>query len=167
MARSFDFSVESSVGVEQIHSAFSEEGYWLARLAAFGGVGRLDSFVVDADGSVHVVTIQDLRNALLPGLFAKLYPRDLAIVQAETWSLIGSGLVCGKVSTTARGAPGSGLGTVSLAEAKDGSRLKCTATAEIKVPFVGARLESYVGHQMVEETPVMLGFTARWIAEHS
>ena len=53
MPRSFDFSVESSVSVEQIHSAFSEEDYWLARLAAFGGVGRLDSLIIDTDGSVH------------------------------------------------------------------------------------------------------------------
>jgi hypothetical protein len=45
--RSFDFSIESPVSVEQIHSAFSEKDYWLARLAAFGGIGRLDSFVVD------------------------------------------------------------------------------------------------------------------------
>ena len=56
MPRSFDFSVESSVSVEQIHSAFSEEDYWLARLAAFGGIGRLDSLIIGTDGSVHVVT---------------------------------------------------------------------------------------------------------------
>jgi hypothetical protein len=45
--RSFDFSIESPVSVEQIHSAFSEKDYWLARLAAVGGIGGLDSFVVD------------------------------------------------------------------------------------------------------------------------
>ena len=72
MPRSFDFSVESSASVEQIHSAFSEEDYWLARLAAFGGIGRLDSLIIGTDGSVHVVIIQDLRHDLLPGLFAKL-----------------------------------------------------------------------------------------------
>ncbi len=55
--RSFDFSVESPASVEQIHSAFSEEDYWLARLAAFGGVGRLDSLIIDTDGSVTVVII--------------------------------------------------------------------------------------------------------------
>jgi hypothetical protein len=42
--RSFDFSIESPVSVEQIHSAFSEKDYWLARLAAVGGIGGLDSF---------------------------------------------------------------------------------------------------------------------------
>jgi len=38
MPRSVDFSVESSASVEQIRSAFSAEDYWLARLAAFGGL---------------------------------------------------------------------------------------------------------------------------------
>ena len=42
--------------------AFSEEAYWLARLAAFGGVGRLDSLITDTDGSVHVVIVWDLRH---------------------------------------------------------------------------------------------------------
>ncbi|TPG26169.1 DUF2505 domain-containing protein [Mycolicibacterium hodleri] len=167
MARTFDFSVESTVSVEEIHSAFAEEDYWLARLATFGGIGKLDSFAIDTSGAVHVVIVQDLRNDLMPGLFAKLYPRDLAVVQDETWSLVGSGLVRGEVSTAARGAPGSGSGTVLLAAPPSGSRLNCTATAKVKVPLVGGKIESLVGRQMVEETPVMLRFTAQWIMENA
>jgi hypothetical protein len=166
MPRSFDFSVNSPVSVEQIHSAFSEEDYWLARLAAFGGVGRLDSLTIDTDGSVHVGIVQDLRHDWLPGLFAKLYPRDLEVVQNETWSLIGATMMRGEISTAARGAPGSGLGTV-LMTPQNGSRLKCTATVEIKVPLIGGKIAGYVGRQMVEETPVMLDFTAKWITDHA
>ena len=167
MPRSFEFTVECSVSVEQIHSAFSDEDYWRARLAAFGGSGRLDSLSLGTDGSVHVVIVQDLRQDWLPGLFAKLYPRDLEVVQNETWSLIDGGQVSGAISTTARGAPGSGLGTVLLAPARNASRLKCTATVEVKVPFIGGQIESYMGRQMVEETPAMLGFTTKWITEHA
>jgi len=167
VARSFDFSVESSVSVEQIHAAFSEEEYWLARLAAFGGSGKLDSLTIDADSSVHVVIVQDLRHELLPGLFAKLYPRDLEVVQNETWSLIGKGLVRGEVSTAAPGVLGSGVGTVLLAPAQIDSHLDCTATMEVKVPLVGGKIEDYMGRQMVKETPVMLRFTANWIAENA
>ena len=36
MPRSFDVSVESPASVEQVHCAFSDEDYWLARFAAFG-----------------------------------------------------------------------------------------------------------------------------------
>ena len=159
--------VESSVTVEQIHSAFSEEDHWLARLAAFRGSGRLDSLTIGTDGSVHVVIIQDLRQDWLPGLFAKLYPRDLKVVQNETWSLIGRGLVRGEVSTTARGALGTGLGTVVLAPTQIDSHLNCTAMVEVKVPLVGGKIESYMCRQMVEATAAMLRFTGKWIAEHA
>jgi hypothetical protein len=67
--RSFDFSIESPVSVEQFHSAFSETDYWLA---AFGGIGRLDTFVVDTDGLVTVVIKGDLRGEGLPGLVANV-----------------------------------------------------------------------------------------------
>ena len=165
MPRSFDFTVKSSVSVQQIHSAVSEEDYWLARLAAFGG-GRLDSLIIDTDGPVHVVIVQDLRHDLLPGFFAKLYPRDLEVVQKATWSLIGGGIVRGKVSIAARGAPGSGLGTMLMGP-QDGSLLKCTTTVQFNVPLIGGQIESYVGRQMVEETPVMLRFTTKWITENA
>lgn len=138
--------------VERIQSAFSEEDYWLARLAAFGGIGRLDSLIVDTDGSVTVAIIGDVRHEGLPGLVAKLYPREWQVVQNETWSPIDGGRVRGEVSIATRGAPGSGLGLVLLAPAQNGSRLKCTATVEFKVPLIGGKIESYVGRQMVEET---------------
>ena len=78
MPRSVDFSIESPASVEQIHSAFSEEDYWLARLAAFGGIGKLDSFITGTDGSVTVVVIQDARHERMPGLVAKFYPCAVA-----------------------------------------------------------------------------------------
>jgi Protein of unknown function (DUF2505) len=167
MPRSFDFSVESPVSVEQIHSAFSEEDYWLARLAAFGGIGRLDSLIVGTDGSVTVVIIGDVRHEGLPGLVAKLYPREWQVVQNETWSPIDGGRVRGEVSIATRGAPGSGLGMVLLAPAQNGSRLKCTATVEFKVPLVGGKIESFIGHQLVQQIAVIQRFTTKWITEHA
>jgi hypothetical protein len=167
MPRSFDLSAESSATVEQIHSAFSEEDYWLAGLAEFGGIGRLDSFIIGADGSVTVVMIQDLRRDWLPGLVAKFYPGDLEVVQNETWRPIGGGLVRGEVCIAARGVPGSGLGTVLLAPAQNGSRMKCTATVEFKVPLVGGKIESFIGRQLVEQIAVKQRFTTKWITEHA
>jgi Protein of unknown function (DUF2505) len=167
MPRSFDFSVESPVSVERIHSAFSEEDYWLARLAAFGGIGRLDSLIVGTDGSVSVAIIGDVRHEGLPGLVAKLYSREWQVVQNETWSPIDGGRVRGEVSFATRGAPGSGLGTVLLAPAQNGSRLKCTAIVEFKVPLVGGKIESFVGGLLVQQISEIQRFTAKWIAEHA
>jgi Protein of unknown function (DUF2505) len=178
MPRSFDLSVESSASVEQIHSAFSEEDYWLARLAAFGGIGRLDSLIIRTDGSVTVVTIADMSDMRhdwlpglvedwLPGLIAKLYPGDLNVVHNETWSPIGGGQVRGEVSVAARGAPGSGLGVALLAPAQNGSRLKCTVTVEFKVSLVGGKIESFFGRHVVEQIADVQCFTTKWITEHA
>ena len=51
MPSSLDLVVEFPASVEQVHSAFSDEDYWLARLAAFGGSTTLDSLIVHADAT--------------------------------------------------------------------------------------------------------------------
>ena len=57
MPRRVDWSAEAPVGVEQLFSAFSDERYWLARLADYGaGTDTLNSLTVDAEGAVTVVT---------------------------------------------------------------------------------------------------------------
>jgi hypothetical protein len=164
--RSVDFSVASSATVQQIYSAFSEEEYWLARLAAFGGFGRLDSLIIDNDGAATVVIIHELRPDGLPGLFAKFFPSDWQVVQTETWSPIDDGVVRGEVGIATNGAPGSGLGTVLLAPARTGSRLNCTATVEFKVPLVGGKIESLIGRSLTQQISVIQRFTAKWITEH-
>lgn len=166
MPRSVDFSVESAASVEQIHSAFSTEDYWLARLAAFGGFGRLDSLITNTDGSATVIIIHELRHDGLPGLVAKFFPRDWQVVQTEKWSPIGDGLVRGEVGIATRGAPGSGVGTVLLTPSQNGSRLNCTATVEFKVPLVGGKIESVLSRSLAQQISVIQRFTAKWIAEH-
>jgi hypothetical protein len=164
--RSFDFSVESSASVEQVHWAFSEQDYWLARLSAFGGFGRLDSLIIDTDGSVTVDIIGDLRHESLPALAAKFFPSTWQVLQSETWSPIDGGQVRGEVSIVTRGAPGSGVGKILLAPAPTGSRLKCTATVEFKIPLVGGKIESVVGRGLAHQISIIQRFTAKWIAEH-
>jgi hypothetical protein len=82
MPRSFDLVAESPATVEQVHSAFSDEDYWLARLAAFGGADRLDSLIVDHDGTVTVATTQDLGRQALSGVL-RVLPGDLNILRKD------------------------------------------------------------------------------------
>ncbi|ORB65757.1 DUF2505 domain-containing protein [Mycolicibacterium tusciae] len=167
MPRSVDFSVDSSATVEQFHSAFCEESYWLARLAAFGGFGRLDTLTVDPDGSANVVIIQDLQHEGLPGLVAKFFPREWQVVQTETWRPIGDGQVRGEISIVSHGAPGSGFGTAVLAPAPKGSRLNCNATVEFKVPLIGGKIERLVGRLLAQQISGLQRYTAKWITEQA
>ena len=77
------------------------------------------------------------------------------------------GRVRGEVSIATRGAPGSGLGTVLLAPAQNGSRMNCTATVEFKVPLVGGKIESVMGRSLAQQFSVIQRFTAKWITEHA
>ena len=115
---------------------------------------------------VQVVTVQDLRTALLPKPFGKLYPRDLEIVQDQTWTLV-DGELHGTVRIEARGAPGSGRSSVVLAPAGDASQLRCTATVKVDVRFVGGTIEGMLSRQMVDDTPEMLRFTTEWLNEQA
>jgi hypothetical protein len=167
MPLSFDASFESPASVEQVHSAFSDEDYWLARIAAFGGSITLDSLIVDSDGTVIVTTTQDLRHGGLPGMLAKVYRGDLNIVRNETWRPIGGRRVSGEISVAAVGAPGSGRGVALLAPLAKGSRLIFTATVEFKVPLVGGKIESYIAGQLADGISEIQRFTTMWITEHA
>ena len=167
MPRLFDLSAESPASVEQIHSAFSDEDYWLARLAGFGaGTATLDSLIVDAGGTVIMATTLGLLRDRLSGLVTRLYRGDLDMVCNETWTPIRGGQVRGKVSMAVAGAPLSIRGAALLAPARSGSRLKYTTTVEVRVPLVGSKIESYVGGLLAEQIPAILRFTTGWVAEN-
>jgi hypothetical protein len=167
MPRSFDFSVDSSSTVEQIHLAFADEDYWRARLAKFGGLGSLDSLSVDSDGLVTAVVVTALRHDGLPGPVAKFFPREWRVVQNEKWNPVREGRMSGEVSVISHGAPMSGIGTALISPTRNGSRLKCKATVGVKVPLIGGKVEGIVGRLLVQNISAMQDFTTEWLSEQA
>lgn len=165
MPRSFEVPYESPASVDQVHAAFSDAEYWLARFAAFDAASTLDSLSVDADGTVAVGITQHLGRQLLPGLIAKLIPGDLRVLHTETWSLVGDGSLRGDVTVSAPAAFGSGRGSALLAPSGTGSRLQFNATVEFKVPLVGGAIERYVAREFAEGLPEIQRFTSGWVTE--
>src|SRR5689334_19622395 len=108
MPRSFDVSFQSPTSVEQIHSAFGSEDYWMARIAAFGASKTLDSLTVEPAGTVTVTDSEDLRQGGLPKMLAGLYRGDLHVRSTEKWSPAGDRQVNGEICVAVIGAPGSG-----------------------------------------------------------
>ena len=166
MSNSFDVSSESPASVEQVYSAYGDEGYWLARNAALGGSKALDSLVVDSDGTVTVTITEDLRHGMLPGILAKLYRGDLNIRSTERWKPAGGREVNGEISVAVTGAPGSGRAAAVLAPAGSGSRLNLTGTVEFKVPLVGGKIESYLAREFAQGIPEIQRFTTTWIGQN-
>jgi hypothetical protein len=167
MPRSFDVSFDSPASVEQIHSAFADEQYWLARLAAFGGNKALESLTVGSDGTVSAVVTEDLRHGGLPTILTTFYRGDLNIVSKETWAPIGDGCVSGEIGVAVIGAPGSGHGAAMLVPSVNGSRLTIAVTVEFKVPLVGGKVESFIAREFARGLPEIQRFTNTWIGEHA
>jgi hypothetical protein len=166
MPRSFDVTFESPAGVEQVHTAFGDKDYWLARLAALGGSRTLDSLILDRDGTVSVISTEDLRHGALPGILAKVYRGDLSVVTTEKWTPGGDGRVTGRIDVAVTGAPGSGQGDAVLAASGGGSRLDLAGTVRFNVPLVGGRIESYLAGLFADGLSAVQRFTDAWIGEH-
>src|SRR5271163_4366415 len=166
MPRSFDVSSDSPATVEQVHSAFGDEGYWLARIATLNGSTALESLMVDDDQTVRVVTTQDLGRDLLPGVVAKFYRRDLTVRHSETWRPI-DGQLRGKITVAVSGAPGSGSGAALVAPTHSGSNLTLSGMVEFKVPLVGGTIESFIAREFAQGIPNIQDFTAEWVIEHA
>jgi hypothetical protein len=167
MPRSFDVSFDSPASVEQVHAAFGDEKYWLARLAAFGGGKVLESLVVGSDGAVSAVVTEDLRHGGLPAILTTIARGDLNVVTTETWAPVGDDCVSGEISIAVTGAPGSGHGVAMLAPLGNGSRLKLSGTVQFNVPLVGGKVESFIAREFARGLPEIHRFTTTWIGEHA
>jgi hypothetical protein len=168
MPRPFEVQTDSPAGVGQILKAFGNAGYWRDRIDEFGGgATTLDSLEVDSEGAVAVATTQDMRHDLLPGPLTKVFRGNLSIVRTETWHRSGEDRVSGAITISAKGVPGSGVGTAALLPLPDGSRLSFTGTVEVKIPLVGGRVEKVICDQIVVEIPTLQRFTSEWIAQNA
>ncbi|MGV0740805.1 DUF2505 domain-containing protein [Mycolicibacterium sp. XJ870] len=168
MPRSFDMATEYDGSVEQVHRAFGDQRYWLARLADSGADdATLDKLTVTDDGGIDVATTQTLRADRLPGLVAQFHPGDLSIQREEHWAPIRDGRATGTVNGAIPGAPVALTGTAVLAPAGEKARLTVKITVEVKVPLVGGKIENFIGGQLVDLLIAEQRFTTVWIADNA
>lgn len=167
MSRTFDISTESPATVEQLHSAFSSEDYWIDRLAESDAPTTLDSLIIEADGTVTMCATQHLGRQLLPGFVAKLVRGDLKILHSETWGPVADRQVRGQVTVSAPGGLGSGRADALLTPEGNGSRMRFATTVEVKIPLLGGKMEKSIAADLAKNIPEMQRFTVTWIAKHT
>jgi len=172
MPRSFDMSTDYGVTVEEVLRAFSEEEYWLARLADSGADDTtLDSIQIGGpagdDGSIDVITTQVLRTDRLPGVITQFHRGDLRIRREERWEPITNGSSTANVTGSILDSPASLTGSAVLEPVAEtgGARLTLRATVEVRIPLVGGKLENFIGNQLVELLIAEQRFTTTWIGE--
>src|ERR1700756_4430636 len=172
MPRSFDMSTDYGVTVEEVLRAFSDEEYWLARLADSGAADTtLDSVQIGGPargaGGIEVITRRVLRSDRLPGVITQFHRGDLRIRREERWEPITNGSATANVTGSILDAPASLTGTAVLEPVSEsgGARMKLRATVEVRIPLVGGKLENFIGNQLVELLIAEQRFTTTWIGE--
>lgn len=167
MPRSFDMATEYGGTPAQVHAAFCDKQYWLARLAASGADdATLDAFRIGTDGGVDVVTTQVLRAERLPGIVHQFHHGDLEIRRAETWTgLAAAGSEASVAGSIAR-APVTLSGDARLRSVDERAQLTFRATVEVRIPLVGGKMEKFIGTQLVNLLTAEQQFTTAWIAEN-
>ncbi|CAJ1585643.1 DUF2505 domain-containing protein [[Mycobacterium] wendilense] len=166
MPRSFDLSANYQGSVAQVHAAFADEQYWLARLADSGADdATLDALEVAADGAIDVATTQVLRADRLPGFVAQFHQGDLHIKRAESWSAISGDRATATVAARIPGAPASVHGSGKLTPDGAGAKADLKVTVEVKIPLVGGKVEAFIGSQLVELLISEQRFTTAWILD--
>ncbi|GAY14678.1 DUF2505 domain-containing protein [Mycobacterium sp. shizuoka-1] len=167
MPRSFDMATDYEGSVEQVHQAFRDEQYWLARLADSGADdATLDSIRFTPDGGVEVTTTQVLRVDRLPAVVTQFHHGDLAIHRAESWTGLVDGRADSTVSGSIPGAPVTLTGQAQLMPSDERARLAFRATVEVRIPLVGGKVENFIGTQLVDLLIAEQRFTTMWIAQN-
>lgn len=153
--------------VEQVHRAFLDKQYWLARLAGSGADdATLNSIRATPDGGVEVSTTQVLRADRLPAVVHQFHHGDLEIRRAEHWTGLVGGQAEATVSGAIPGAPVTVTGSAALVPSELRAHLAFRATVEVRIPLVGGKVENLIGHQLVDLLIAEQRFTTRWIAEN-
>jgi hypothetical protein len=162
-------ATEYGGSVEQVHQAFRDEQYWLARLADSGADDySLDTLTVD-DRGIDIVTTQRLRSDRLPAVVTQFHRGDLALIREEKWSPIRDERSTATIQLTVIGAPATLTGDAVLVSANSGagSRLDFHATVQVNVPLVGGKIENFIGSQLVDLLIAEQRFTTVWITENA
>lgn len=166
MPRSFQLTAESPNSASRINATFADETYWRARLLRFDAGGpTLDSLVTDADGTTTVTVTLYFGVEQLPPPMNHLPGGALRIVQVEAWHEGDDGIVRGKITVDAPGAPVSGNGELSITPSAEGSQLSGMGTVDVRVPLIGGMIAGFVAAQLATGIQEIHEFTDAWIAE--
>lgn len=150
--------------VEQVHRAFSDEEYWLARLGDSGADhASLDAMMRDAAGNLHIKTTQTLRANRLPAVVTQFHRGDLSLIREEIWTPISDRRASAVVRGSIPGAPANLTGEAVLKAAEPGSQMTVAATIEVRVPLLGGKIENFIGRQLADLLTAEQRFTTVWI----
>ncbi|TCN54168.1 uncharacterized protein DUF2505 [Rhodococcus sp. SMB37] len=163
MGSPIDHSTHYSFPPAAVHAAFVDPQYWDSRLAEAGGPGAAVESATTGDGTIEL----DLRQAIpaehLPAMVTNIRPGDLVIRRHEAWGGLDGDRAQGRFSAGVEGMPGKVEGTLTLIPDDAGSIVLIEGTVEVKIPFLGAKIEGMIVDELVGLFDAEKTFTAEWL----
>lgn len=163
-------SADYEGSVHEVHQAFYDLGYWQGRLAETPvDVASLEAMRIGGetgdDGTIEVITHQTMLSQNLPALVTQLHRGDLCVRREETWGPIRDGIASASVSGSIVGAPVNLWGTALLQPANEsgGARMTLQLTIQVRVPFIGGKLERIIGNELGQLVAIEQRFTTLWL----
>jgi hypothetical protein len=173
MPRSFELSAEYAVSVEDLHQAFAEADYWRARLADIPvDKAKLESIRVGGesgdDGTIEVVTLQEVHSQNLPAMVTQLHRGDLYFRREEMWGPVTDGVATASVKGSIVDTPVYVAGTAELSPiAGGGASLTFHVSIHVRIPLIGGKVENIIGAHLAELVSREQRFTSQWITNNA
>jgi hypothetical protein len=115
---------------------------------------------VDRDGDELAVTVDIVQHTRgVPGFAKKVVGDETRVVQKERWPATDSG----HIEVQIPGKPGHVRGTLSLAEAAEGSVYVFDGEVKVNMPLIGAKLEGVIEKLFVEGMDTEQRVAAAWL----
>ena len=156
--------------VHDVHRAFHDVAYWQGRLAETPvDIANLESMRIGGesgdDGTIEVITHQTMLSQHLPALVTQLHRGDLCVRREELWGPIKDGIATASIAGSIVGAPVNLWGTAVLQPGLEsgGARMAVQLTIQVRVPFIGGKLERIIGNELDQLVAIEQRFTTLWL----
>ncbi|WP_084104940.1 DUF2505 domain-containing protein [Demequina sp. NBRC 110056] len=135
------------------------------RRGAASGSGSPDVQVEGTVAEGFSVTIrQQVPSSSIPAEFRSFVGSSLAVRYTEVWEPAVGPDRTGTFAVEIVGAPGHAAGSLALVPDGDGTRFVAAGAISVRVPLVGAMIESAVGDAVVKGLEAELAVADAWLA---
>ncbi|UYP18172.1 DUF2505 domain-containing protein [Rhodococcus sp. Z13] len=163
MGSPIDHTANHSYPAAAVHAAFVDPQYWHTRLAEVGGPGAAVDRIEQGDGTIDLDLQQAIPAEHLPSAVTSIRPGDLVIHRHESWGPLSGDRAEGRFSAGVDGMPGKVEGTLTIAGDGDASTVIVEGSVEVKIPFLGSKIEAMIVDQLVALFEAERTFTERWL----
>lgn len=168
MGSPIDHSANYSFPPAAVHAAFVDPQYWHSRSAEVGGPGAAVESAETGAGTIDLSLQQAIPAEHLPSVVTSIRPGDLIIHRQESWGPLTGDRAQGRFSARVDGMPGHVEGTLTLIGDGTGTMVVIEGAVEVKIPFLGSKIEEMIIGELVGLFDAEQRFTQAWLGgDHS